>query len=308
MVDNLIANDRKTEGSKVHLQLALAFSKRDEHRPALVHADLARALATDDIDMAAALTCKGLGHLALRELEAADKALEEALLCAEDKGLVFYHRGRVQFEWRDYIEALDYFEEALASGSKAVPRGDLLFHMTASHIKIGEFSEARPYLDEWRATGHRRSVMLYYAGLCDAGDEKYESALSELRASEKAGPSPEDLGSILCYSGFCLKELGRYDEAIPVLERAADADPEETEILNLLGYCYYKVARHEEAVRCFRRIIKLDPRSAIDHANLASNLRDLGKPEEAIEMYQKALSLDPTIGFARENLEKLLVK
>jgi ribosomal protein S12 methylthiotransferase accessory factor len=212
----------------------------------------------------------------------------------------------VQFEWRDYIEALEHFESALASGSTAVPEGDLFFHMAASHIQIAEYGEARPYLERWRATGQRRAVMHYYSGLCDVGEGKFESALSEFQAAEQAGPSHEDLGSVLCYSGLCLKELGRYGEAISVLERAVASDPNEASIHNLLGYCYYKAARHTDAVLCFQRALKLDPRSALDYANLATNLRELGRRDEAISMYKKALSLDPTLSIARENLDKLL--
>ena len=308
MMDSLVANQRQREGSEAHLQLALAFSRSRDHRRALEHAARSEELATNDVARAGALVCKGLCHLALSEFESAEQALQQAARCSDDPGLAAYHRGRVQFEWRDYIEALDRFEEALASGSKAVPEGDLLFHMAASHIQIGEYPEARPYLQRWRATGHRRAVMLYYSGLCDVGEQKHEAALSEFRAAEQAGPAGEDLGTVLCYTGFCLKELGRYEEAIGVLERGLSADPTETGILNLLGYCYYKAARPADAVRCFRRVIELNPRSAIDYANLATNLRELGKTEEAMAMYRKALSLDPSIDFARRNLEQLLVQ
>jgi len=306
MTENLMANDSLREGGRIHLELARSFSGRGEYEAAIGHAGRACDLASSDRDRAAALICKGLSHLARREFEPAEAALAEAGALSDDPGLVSYHRGRVQFEWRDYIEALDRFEEALSSGSTAVPRDDLFFYMAVSHINIGEYPEARPYLDLWRDTGSRPSVMLFYRGLCDVGEEKFESALCEFRAAEQAGAAPEDLGRVLFYIGFCLKELGRHAEAIPVLGSAARADPDEIAIVNLLGFCLYKQKRHAEAVRCFERAIQLDPRSAIDYANLASNLRDLGRTEEAIVNYRKALSLDPSIDFARANLAKLL--
>jgi tetratricopeptide (TPR) repeat protein len=305
MTDSLIANDSRGEGRKGHFELALAFSGSGQHREAIEHAARAADLASIDADRAGALIIKGLCHLDLRELEEAEQTLQEAAGCADDPGLVSFHRGRVQFEWRDYIEALERFEEALASGSKAVPRVDLFYYMAVSHVHIHEYREARPYLDRWSQTGERRATMLYYRGLCDIGEEKFESALAELQASEKAGPAPQDLGNILFYTGHCLKELGRYQEAIPVLEGAAESDPDEIDVFNLLGFCLYKTARHAEAVDCFERAIALDPRSAIDHANLATNLRELGRTEEAIAMYRKALSLDPNIGFASKQLHQL---
>jgi tetratricopeptide (TPR) repeat protein len=305
MTDNLIANDSQAEGGRVHLQLALAFSDGGRYREAIEHATRARDLASLDTDRADASIIEGLCHLGLREFEEAERALAEAAGSANDPGLVSFHRGRVQFEWRDYIEALERFEEALASGSEAVPEVDLFYYMVVSHVHIHEYPEARCYLDRWRQTGQRRALMLYYRGLCDIGEERYESALSELRACEEAGPARQDTANVLFYTGVCLKELGRYEEAIPVLERAAELDPGESGIFNLLGFCFYKTARHARAVDCFKRAIELDPRSAIDYANLATNLKELGRTEEAIAIYRKALSLDPNIGFARDNLQKL---
>jgi tetratricopeptide (TPR) repeat protein len=305
MTDNLIANSSRSEGRKVHFQLALAFTGTGRDHEAIEHATRARDLASIDTDRASASIIKGLCHLGLRELAAAEQTLEEAAASAEDPGLVSFHRGRVQFEWRDYIEALDRFEEALASGSQAVPEVDLFYYMAVSHVHIQEYPQARSYLDRWGQTGQRRATMFYYRGLCDIGEEKFESALSELQASENAGPAQQDMGNTLFYTGSCLKELCRYEEAIAVLKRAAESDPDEIDTFNLLGFCFYKTARHTEAVDCFRRAIALDPRSAIDHANLATNLRQLGRTEEAIAFYRKALSLDPNIGFARDALRRL---
>jgi len=305
LTDSLIANDRRAEGRKVHFELALAFSAGGQHREATEHAARARDLASIDSDRAGASIIEGLCHLDLREFEEAERALGEAARGAEDPGLVSFHRGRVQFEWRDYIEALERFEEALASGSAAVPRVDLYYYMAVSHVHIQEYREARPYLERWSQTGERRATMLYYKGLCDIGEERFESALAELRASEAAGPAQQEMGNVLFYTGYCLKQLSRYQEAIPVLQRAAGFDPGESAVFNLLGFCCYKTGRHSEAVGCFERAIGLDPRSAIDYANLARNLGKLGRTDEAIAMYRKALSLDPNIGFARDQLQRL---
>ena len=306
MTDSLIANDRRAEGRKVHFELALAFSGRGQHRRAIEHAARARDLASVDSDRAGALVIKGLCHLDLREFEEAEQALREAAGEGEDPGLVAFHRGRVQFEWRDYIEALERFEEALASGSEAVPRVDLYYYMAVGPMSTSSSIAKRvPILERWSQTGERRAPMLYYRGLCDIGEEQFESALAELQASEKAGPTQQELGNVLFYSGYCLKELSRYAEAIPVLKRAAEFDPGEIAVFNLLGFCFYKSGRHAEAVGCFERAIGLDPRSAIDYANLARNLQKLGRNDQAVAMYRKALSLDPNIGFARDQLQLL---
>jgi tetratricopeptide (TPR) repeat protein len=305
MGQNLDANGSRAEGREVHFQLALAFSGRGLHYRASEHASRACDLAATDAHRADALIVRGLCHLGLRELEEAEGVLEEAARCSSDPGLVAFHRGRVQFEWRDYIEALDRFEEALASGSGAVSPVDLSYYMAVSHVHLQEYSQARSVLDRWERTGQRPALRLYYTGLCEIGEGDFGSALSELQAAERAGPAPEDIGNVLFYTGFCLKEMGRYEEAIRVLGRAVELDADESELFNLLGFCFYKTARHAEAVDCFRRAVELDPRSAIDHANLARNLKELGRNEEAIASYRRALALDPEIGFAGDDLLSL---
>ena len=52
----------------------------------------------------------------------------------------------------------------------------------------------------------------------------------------EAGPAEQDRGNVLFYTGYCLKQLSRVEEAIPVLERAAELDRDGIEVFNLLGF------------------------------------------------------------------------
>jgi tetratricopeptide (TPR) repeat protein len=305
MRENLRANNREREGHQVYSKLALALAGEKQHALAAELAHHAYSSSDSDRDRTAALIHEGLCLCHAGEFEKADEVLKLANEYAEDEGLVAYHRGRVQFEWREYIEALDRFEEALASGSNQVPMEDMCFEMALCHINIEEYEEARSYLERSVKPGQKKSAVSFYLGICDLAGREVQKAMDHFEEALRLDPADEDLGRILFYVGTCLKEMERFEEAIDVLERAVGADPEDILNHNLLGFCYYKIKRHEEAVACFRRAVGIDPRSAIDWASLASNLRDLGRIDEAIEMYEKALSLDPTIGFARANLVKL---
>ena len=304
MGDNLAANGRQREGRQVYFQLALALAQEQEYALAADLARRAAALSGDDRDRAAALIHAGLCRLDLGALEQAEADLLEADACTDDHAYVAFQRGRVQFAWRDYIEALERFEQALDQGSDRVPVEDLLYQMALCHINIEEYADARRYL--LRHDGAEAApVIRFYLGICDHGEDQMEPAMAHFREALRLGPQPEDLGRVLFYIGACLKELERFDEAMEVLSRAVEADPEDIANHNLLGYCYYKVKRHADAVACFRRCVEIDPRSGIDWANLGSNLRDLGRVEEAVAMYKKAVALDHSIGFAWTNLEKL---
>jgi ribosomal protein S12 methylthiotransferase accessory factor len=147
----------------------------------------------------------------------------------------------------------------------------------------------------------------FFLGVCSLSMQNPEAGLRYLKEALSLDPKEEDIPSIYVYMGLCLKEQERFGEAIPLLEKAGRGDPGRTDVFNLLGYCYFKLKEHEKAIECFREVLKLNPSSAIDYANIASNYRDMGKPKEAASYYRLALELDPGIGFARENLDKLLL-
>jgi len=135
-----------------------------------------------------------------------------------------------------------------------------------------------------------------------------EPALASFRRALTLDPGDEDTPYLCSYIGSCLRDLTRFEEAVPILEQGLAFDDERPDIHNILGVCHFKADRFERAVHHFRRAVELDPVSSIDYANLALNLQRLGRRDEAIENYQVALSQDPAIAFAAENLTLLLAE
>jgi len=135
--------------------------------------------------------------------------------------------------------------------------------------------------------------------------EQFDDALSRFDSALDLNPNPQDIPSIHSYMGVSLKEMGRYRDALDILEKGIRLDSERTDILNLMGFCHFKLKDHEKAIGCFQQVIDLNPGSAIDYANIAVNYRELGLLPKAVQYFELALSLDPGIDFARENLMKL---
>ena len=146
----------------------------------------------------------------------------------------------------------------------------------------------------------------FYLGTSFLGMDDPHTACRHLNRALELDPVTQDIPSIYSYLGVALKEMGEYREAISVLEKGDSHDPDRTDIHNLMGFCYFRLKEHEKAISHFQKVIDLDPGSAIDYANIASNYRDMGKTDEAVRYYSLALSLDDSIGFARDNLEKLI--
>ena len=99
--------------------------------------------------------------------------------------------------------------------------------------------------------------------------------------------------------------MGRYEEALDILDKVAACVNERTDIYNLMGFCHFKLKQHEKAIEAFARALDLNPGSAIDYANIGSNYREMGDKDKAVYFYEIALSIDPSIDFARESLARL---
>ena len=145
----------------------------------------------------------------------------------------------------------------------------------------------------------------FYIGLSLVNMGDIEEALDYFHQALTLKPDEQEIASIYSYMGVCLKDLGRYDEALNMLKEGEKFDGKRTDIYNLMGFCYFKLKKHEMAIKCFEKNIHIDPGSAIDYANIASNYRDMGEKDKAIQYYKTALGIDPTIEFAKENLNNL---
>lgn len=192
-----------------------------------------------------------------------------------------------------------HFRERAASGDAPLFAAKLaaeLLDSSALDMKLLQMQEILPdayYLEFYRGRN------LYEQGLV-------EEALACFERTLVLSPNAEDLPYVYSYTGSCLRDLKRYDIAVPILEKGLLLDPDRPDIHNILGVCHFKKDRYAEAADHFKQAVSLNPVSAIDYANLAINLQRLGREDEAIENYQIALSLDSSITFALKNLNTLL--
>ncbi len=132
-----------------------------------------------------------------------------------------------------------------------------------------------------------------------------DEALVHLQAALELDPTEEDLPYIYSYIGDCLKNLGRYGDALPILTKGLVHDEERPDIHNIMGVCYFKLEEYQQAINHFHRAVDLLPSSAVDYANLGVNYRKLGELDKARSYFELALELDPGITFAGEQLAEL---
>ncbi|MGB9712029.1 YcaO-like family protein [Dissulfurimicrobium hydrothermale] len=150
-----------------------------------------------------------------------------------------------------------------------------------------------------------RYEVAFYIGHLLERSGRYDDALHWYDEAISRGPDPDELASIHCHKGFCLKEKGEFEMAAVELERSKGLNPELKETYNLLGYCFYRMGDYIKAIEAFEQAIAIDPGSAIDYANIGRNLHLLGMKKMAALWYEAALELDPDIVWAREQLSTI---
>lgn len=103
---------------------------------------------------------------------------------------------------------------------------------------------------------------------------------------------PDDV-RLLVNLGGALKELGRFEEARPVLLRAVALDPRRFAAWSNLGTVQMELQRYDEAVAAFSNAIRLRTDHVPALAGLGVTLRRSGRPEQARTFLDLAVAADP---------------
>lgn len=83
----------------------------------------------------------------------------------------------------------------------------------------------------------------------------------------------------------------KYEDAIPLLEKALKADPKNADALNYLGYSHRKLGRTDEALDYYQQALAINPkhRGANEYlGELYLELKQLNKAEERLAVLSTA--------------------
>lgn len=141
-----------------------------------------------------------------------------------------------------------------------------------------------------------RAIAAHQRGDVDAAERDYRAAL-EL--------APDHVHASH-YLGVVLYQTQRLDEALPLLEQAAQRIPQEPEFHNNFGLALAAADRTDEAIAAYRRALALKPDHALAWNNLGLALHAARKPAAAIEAYLSALRYKPDFFEAHNNLGNAL--
>lgn len=146
----------------------------------------------------------------------------------------------------------------------------------------------------------------FYLGRNRVESGRPDEAVKHFERALTLNPDLNDTPYIHSFLGDALKDLGRYSEALCILEQGLEYDEERPDMHNIMGVCYFKQQQYDRAITHFHRAVELSPSSAIDYANLGVNYQENGDTQEAVKYLEIAVSLEPDLDFARQRLTQLV--
>jgi len=176
----------------------------------------------------------------------------------------------------------------------------LLFHDKYVDEKA-ILDSARVYLDKLNS-GHEKLFDL---------EIHYAFAKNDFKAVEKISTDRkiENISDewTLYRIGESLMKYGKFEQALPYLEKAVEIKPLDIDFLEKYGIVNLQLKRTAKAQEIFELVLKENPKRAVSLNNYGYSHVLTGRLEKAIEYYDKAIALDPDYTSAYINKAAVLL-
>src|SRR5688572_12163013 len=172
----------------------------------------------------------------------------------ENKAAAAFNEGATAFNAQDFATAKTKFQEAITLNPN-LPQAYQA--MGRVHLAEKNYQEAAAMAEKVLALAPadaKAQALAYeaYIGLGDKAKAKqFEQAL--------AAANPKVAAVNFYNQGAELFNAGKPAEALPVLEKALAADPENAKIHNLLGLCYVNTGNNAKAKEHFEKFVAMAP-------------------------------------------------
>jgi tetratricopeptide (TPR) repeat protein len=203
--------------------------------------------------------------------------------------MAHYNLGKVFLEQEKLDEAMEQFDQALASNPRLVEAHCI---WVEACIKQGDLKAAQDHLELARDLNPSHlqvAISCLNVGAALANRGRLEAALGYFRSALEVNPQ---YVAARYYLGVALAKQGHWEEAEQQLTAALEIPSDlEPDVHNELGEVYARQERWAEAVSHYRQAVQLRPRIARYHQNLGEALRGLGDVEGAAAEFREAQNL-----------------
>lgn len=241
----------------------------------------------------------------LNSIQEADKTVVQ-LTTSSWEALNYLAMGQAKWNEGKFKDAASFFELALEKDSKFVAaRGSLglvLIQFLGQQEKGKEM--LRQALKDAEGIPQKEYLLIKAVNLWYV-DGDYEGALNEYGMIRELYP---DTMQAYNNPGVILRNLGRYDEAVDMFEKAAEFSPHNSIPLANLWWTHLTFRKDPVAAeQSARRIVTLGPEIAIHHHWLGYVLAAQARFDEAVEAYEKVLSIEAQHPWGLPNIAYILL-
>jgi len=270
-VGSIVEGGVRTSGGRVRLNVQLIDPATDEHLWAQTYD---RELTAETVFEIQGEIARAVATALEAELSQEADAALGTVLTENLEAWNAYHEGKLLEERSNEPESeratVAAFKRAVELDPGFVAAWARLVRAQAWLIRRGMASDTLPSrlsLDALRAIDPGGADALYAEGVYEyyaRGD--YNAALAAFQAARRIRPGDPE---ILQHEGWVLRRLGRWDEAMEVIDRAIQLDPRNPTLVWNQGLNNYTLRRYATADRQFNMALDLDPGGAVVGAFLA---------------------------------------
>jgi len=176
---------------------------------------------------------------------------------------------------KHFPEAVDAYDRAIAMLRHPGPSDWVLFYARGSSLeRAHEWPRAEADMNRALELSPDQPYVLNFLGYSMA-DRNQNLPLAQEMIQKALTARPND-GAIIDSLGWVKLRQGDTKEALRLLEKAAEMEPEDPSITGHLGDAYWDAGRHLEAEDQWRRALVLEP-DPEDQARIESRLKGVGK-------------------------------
>ncbi len=207
-----------------------------------------------------------------RQSDDALKELDLAQAKFPNTPQVSYFYGLVYSEKKDFAAAVKFFEDALESAKASNP--DLL-----------------------------DAVFYFYYGAALERNGQFEKSVTQFLKAIEINP---DYADAYNYLGYMYADHNvKLEEGLRLIEQALTYEPDNGAFLDSLGWVHFRLGKLDQALVELQRAAKLIGTDSVVYDHLGDVYRRMGKTAEALHHYQKASELDPKNAELLEKLNQL---
>jgi tetratricopeptide (TPR) repeat protein len=175
--------------------------------------------------------------------------------------------------------------------------------LSSVQLQNGQFKEAEATIRKaLEADPNDTELLIQLGSIQDRAGQRGE-AEKTLRTVLQREP---DNATALNNLGYFLAERNaRYNEALPLIEKAVSIEPLNGSFLDSLGWVQYKMGRLQEARGHLEKAVQYTRRNANVYEHLGDVLRDLGRPQEARRNWEVALEYSVEAGVIARLKDKI---